>query len=320
MLLKITIILSVIFQAIAALAAIRLIKKTKYNFAWLLITIGLVSLMIIRVVDFIPLVSDFQAKDFKLLYIWIGTISSMFFALGVILIRQIFNYMHQVETKRRNTENHMLSSIIAAEESERQRLAKEIHDDLGPIMSTIRLTTSSIEQNAENPQQKMLAKNATSLIKEALKSVRNISTNLSPHMLDNFGLEKALQNFINKINASSEFTIKLELNLKDEKFGKKVQTIIYRVSCEMITNTIKHAFAKSATLKINTNDDYLLLDYSDNGKGFDVNDVLLQRHGMGISNIYSRISSLNGSVDILSDKNTGTSIKIYVPLNYELNQ
>lgn len=320
MLLKITIILSVIFQAIAALVAIRLIKKTKYNFAWLLITIGLVSLMIIRVVDFIPLVSDFQAKDFKLLYIWIGTISSMFFALGVILIRQIFNYMHQVETKRRNTENHMLSSIIAAEESERQRLAKEIHDDLGPIMSTIRLTTSSIEQNAENPQQKMLARNATSLIKEALKSVRDISTNLSPHMLDNFGLEKALQNFINKINASGEFTIKLELNLKDEKFGKKVQTIIYRVSCEMITNTIKHAFAKSATLKINTKDNYLLLYYSDNGKGFDVDDVLLQRHGMGISNIYSRISSLNGSVDILSDKNTGTNIKIYVPLNYELNQ
>ncbi len=317
MLLKITILLSVVFQVIAALMAIRLTKKTKYNLAWMLITIGLAALLVRRVVEFLPLVSDFQPQDFRLLFIWIGAISSLFFALGVILIRQIFNYIYRVESERRHAENKMLSSIISAEESERIRLSRELHDGLGPLMSSIKMTVSAIEKQAENENQKQLAANVNMLVQEALKSVKDISANLSPQMLNHFGLEPALANFINKINDSKQLQIDFKMRAKHKRLPGNVEIIIYRVACELITNTFRHADAKKASLEIEAENTHLSLNYCDDGHGFDVDEVLIRQHGMGVANIYSRISSLHGSVDILSNQGAGMNVKIYIPLKHE---
>jgi signal transduction histidine kinase len=317
MLLKITILLSVVFQVIAALMAIRLIKKTKYNLAWMLITIGLAALLVRRVVEFLPLVSDFQPQDFRLLFIWVGTISSLFFAMGVILIRQIFNYIYRVESERRHTESRMLSSVIAAEESERIRLSRELHDGLGPLMSSIKMTVSAIEQQAENDNQKQLAANVNVLVQEALKSVKDISANLSPQMLNHFGLEQALSNFINKVNDSKQLQINFKMRAKHKRLPGNVEIIVYRVACELITNTFRHADAKSAGLEIVAENTHLILNYCDDGLGFDVDEVLVKQHGMGVANIYSRVSSLHGSVDILSNPGDGMNVKIYIPLKHE---
>src|SRR6056297_1633287 len=241
MLLKITIMIAVIFQVIAAGQAMRLTKRTKYNFSWIMISIGIAALLIRRVVEFLPLVSNFQAQDFRLLYIWVGVLSSLFLALGLLLIRQIFNYMDRMEAERRKAEKQILSSVIAAEESERKRLARELHDGLGPLMSGIRMSVSALEQQVKDEKQKEIAGNANKLIQEALKSVKDISTNLSPHMLENFGLEQALKNFINKINASGDLTAILNTDFKETSLAGKAETILYRVICEMLTNTLKHA-------------------------------------------------------------------------------
>lgn len=294
--------------------AIRLTKKTKYNFAWMLITIGLASLLIRRIVEFIPLASDIRPMEFRLLYVWIGAVASMFFALGVILIRRIFSYMNKVESERRKTENQMLASVIAAEESERRRLSQELHDGLGPIMSSIKMSISAIQRETENPHQKKIAENINLMVQEAIKSVKDISANLSPHMLTNLGLEKALSNFVKKINASGDITFKLSTNSSDTRLDGKIETIIYRVACELINNTIKHADANQASIKLNIENTHLTLNYKDDGYGFDLDQVLKHREGMGISNIYSRIASLNGSIDIISNIGLGTKINIYVPL------
>ncbi len=316
MLLKITIIIAVIFQVIAAGQAMRLTKRTKYNFSWIMITIGIAALLVRRVVEFLPLVSDFQPQDFRLLYIWVGVLSSVFLALGLLLIRQIFNYMDRMEAERRKAEKQILSSVIAAEESERKRLARELHDGLGPLMSGIRMSVSALEQQVKDEKQKEIAGNANKLIQEALKSVKDISTNLSPHMLENFGLEQALKNFINKINASGDLTAILNTDFKETSLAGKAETILYRVICEMLTNTLKHARAKRAWINIHQTENAILVDYQDNGQGFNVEDVIQNKQGMGISNIYSRIASLNGSVDIKASTENGTNVKIYIPLEY----
>jgi signal transduction histidine kinase len=316
MLLKLTIIIAVIFQVIAAGQAMRLTKRTKYNFSWIMITIGIAALLVRRVVEFLPLVSDFQAQDFRLLYIWVGVLSSVFLALGLLLIRQIFNYMDRMEAERRKAEKQILSSVIAAEESERKRLARELHDGLGPLMSGIRMSVSALEQQVQNEKQKEIAGNANKLIQEALKSVKDISTNLSPHMLENFGLEQALRNFINKINASGELKAILQTDIKEESLSGKAETILYRVICEMLTNTLKHARAKRARINLHQTEHAILVNYQDNGQGFNVEEVIENKQGMGISNIYSRIASLNGSVDINASPENGTNVKIYIPLEY----
>jgi signal transduction histidine kinase len=313
MLLKITILLSVIFQVIAAGVAIGLTKRTKYNFAWMLISIALAALLIRRFVEFLPLVSDFQPQDFRLLYIWVGAISSLLFALGVLLIRQIFNYMYRVEIERRQTESRMLASVIAAEESERSRLSQELHDGLGPIMAAIRMSVSAIQHQTDSQQIKTITGNVNLMVQEALKSIKDISTNLSPHMLTNYGLEKALRNFIAKINVSKELKVQFLMETQNIKLSTKVETIIYRVACELIANTLRHAKANNAELLIKLNSEALLLNYSDNGKGFSLDDIH-EPKGMGISNIYSRISALHGSVDIQSELKNGAVVKIYVPL------
>jgi len=164
MLLKITIIIAVIFQVIAAGQAMRLTKRTKYNFSWIMITIGIAALLVRRVVEFLPLVSDFQPQDFRLLYIWVGVLSSVFLALGLLLIRQIFNYMDRMEAERRKAEKQILSSVIAAEESERKRLARELHDGLGPLMLGIRVSVSAFEQQGKGEKKKKIAGNANKLI------------------------------------------------------------------------------------------------------------------------------------------------------------
>lgn len=314
MLLKITIILSVVFQVIAALMAIRLTKKTKYNLAWMLITIGIAALLIRRIVEFLPLVSDFQPQDFRLLYIWVGAVSSLFFAMGVILIRQIFNYIARVESERRSAESKMLASVIAAEESERNRLSRELHDGLGPIMSAIRMSVSAIEKNAESDNQKQLAQNANVLVQEALKSVRDVSANLSPQMLNHFGLYKALSNFIRKMNDSKQLNILFHMNKPEYRLNGKTEIILYRVACELITNTVRHAEAKKAELEIHVDKNHLALNYCDDGQGFDADKILVKQYGMGVSNIYSRISSLHGSVEVHSDPGQGMNVKIYIPL------
>ncbi|MGC9331865.1 MAG: sensor histidine kinase [Bacteroidales bacterium] len=125
-----------------------------------------------------------------------------------------------------------------AEESERKRLARELHDGLGPLMSGIRMSVSALQKQLTNEKQKQIAENANKMVQEALKSVKDISNNMSPHMLENFGLVQALKNFINKISASSELNITLNTSLKNEKLPHKIEIIVYRVLCEMLTSIL----------------------------------------------------------------------------------
>lgn len=317
MLLKITIVLAVIFQVIAAYQALKLTKRTKYNFSWIMISIGIAALLIRRMVEFLPLVSNFQAQDFRLLYIWVGVLSSLFLALGLLLIKQIFNYIDRMEAERREAEKQLLSSVIVTEESERKRLARELHDGLGPLMSGIRMSVSALQKQLTDEKQKQIAGNANKLVQEALKSVKDISTNLSPHMLENFGLVQALKNFINKIGASSELNITYNTTLKNENFPHKIEIIVYRVICEMLTNTVKHAAASQVVINLDQTNNALMIDYADDGKGFNLQDVFNKKQGMGLSNMYSRIASINGSVDIDTAKENGIVIKIYIPLNHD---
>lgn len=314
MLLQIAIVLSVIFQAFAAFQAIRLTKKTKFNISWIIITIGFAALMIRRVVEFLPLVSDFQARDFHLAFVWMGVLSSMFFAIGLILIRQIFNYMERAEVGRRNAEKKLLSAVISAEESERQRFAKDLHDGLGPLFSSIRMSVSALNKQVHEKDSVKIVNNVNLLTQEAIKSIKDISNNLSPHMLDNFGVKKALTSFINKLELPGSMKIHFESNMDNTGYEKHFEVIIYRVICELITNTIQHADADNISILIKDTHTNISIEYSDDGKGFNLQDKEMSASGMGLSNISSRINSLKGELSIESSKGEGTKIKIYLPL------
>jgi signal transduction histidine kinase len=161
--------------------------------------------------------------------------------------------------------------------------------------------------------------NTEIVINEAIKSLKEISDNLSPHVLNNFGLVRALNNFSNKINVTKTIRINLVANMKDERFDSNVEVILYRVICELINNTIKHAHAKKIDISLTQDEDFLTIIYKDDGKGFDVNKVIEQpaSSGMGFSNIYSRINSLKGEIKIESAHKKGTLVTIKVLMHDE---
>lgn len=317
MILKILFVIAIVLQFFAVGVAIKLTRVTKFNFSWMLLTLGFILMAIVRLVEFLPYVSNIKPQDYREIFVWMGVITSLAFAIGVFMIQKIFNYMKRVEDSRRLTEKMFLNTIIQTEEKERKRFAKDLHDGLGPLLSTVKMSVSSLAQMKHDEASAEIVKNTELVINEAIKSLREISDNLSPHILTNFGLYRALNNFTNKINAARTIKINLESNLRDERFDSNMEVVLYRVICELINNTIKHAKAKKIDLNLTKESDYLYITYKDDGKGFDVSKVIDQPSGtgMGFSNIYSRINSLKGEISVESEQKKGTTASIKVLIN-----
>jgi signal transduction histidine kinase len=219
-----------------------------------------------------------------------------------------------VEDSRRLTEKMFLNAIIQTEEKERKRFAKDLHDGLGPLLSTVKMSISSLAQLEHDKSSKEIVQNTEMVINEAIKSLKEISDNLSPHVLNNFGLARAVRNFTNKINAAKVLQIKLKSNLGDIRFENNIEVVLYRVICELINNTIKHAKAKKIEIDLNIAEKNLTIAYKDDGKGFQMDKLLNQANngGMGFSNIFSRINSLKGEINVDSQPGKGTLVNIKV--------
>jgi signal transduction histidine kinase len=303
---KVALILSLLLQFVAAILAIRLTKVTKYNLSWILISIGFILMAISRMIDIMPFFYEKIPWDTARLITWMGFVTSLFFVVGVILIRRIFMFLKKVEESRREAEKRVLNAIIQTEEIERKRFAKDLHDGLGPILSTIKLSVSKLSEMDQDKSHTEVLRNTDYLINEAIKSIKEISDNLSPHMLKNIGLASAVKNFTNRIIGPKVPCIIFETDLYGKRFNEDIEVILYRVICELINNTIKHANAKNIEVLMNKQDDLILISYSDDGVGFDTNKVIHgSEKGRGYSNIVSRIRSIKGTIDVESQQDYG---------------
>jgi len=316
MVLKIVIFLTIISIIIAAIVSLKLTKRTKYNLSWVFISLGFAALLMRMVLEALPFYFDVEPRYYRLLYIWLGVASSIFFAVGLILIRKIFLYMEKIEREKRASEKRFLSVMIQAEDNERKRLAKDLHDGLGPLLSTIKMSLSALKKQDNSPQAVEILQNLDMVILESIKSIKDISNNLSPHVLDNFGLEKAVNNFLQKITTTGSISIDYRSNLKEMRFEQNMESVIYRVLCELVNNTIKHANAKKIVINLNYDIYSVSLNYKDNGEGFELDNLFKpQEKGTGLYNIYSRVSSLKGKIDIQSLPGKGTEVMIKIPFS-----
>jgi len=315
MLLQFALVLAMVLQVFAAGVAIKLTRVTKYNISWMLISAGFIIMAIRCLIEFLSTIPDFAPQTFREVFVWLGVAVSFSFAAGVFLIQKIFKYLKKVEQEKRDMEKNLLNAIIQAEETERKRFAKDLHDGLGPLLSTVKMSLSSLSRIEKDDQTKRILHNSDMVIDEAIKSIREISNNLSPHILNNFGLNKAMRNFINKINYSDSIKIKFSSNFEDERFESNTEVVLYRVLCELINNTIKHAGASLISISLEKIQNKIICRYTDNGRGFDTSHSSPAYHsGMGYSNMVTRINSLNGSFNLTSEHEKGTKAVISVPV------
>ena len=177
------------------------------------------------------------------------------------------------------------------------------------------MSLSALSREEQSPEQREIIANTSYVIDEAIRSLREISNNLSPHVLNDFGLARGVQNFIDKSAAMHDVKIRFTTNLRGERYDTDIEVILYRVICELINNSLKHAACTEVNLSLSQNGPELALDYSDNGRGF--NPQAMMDCGMGLSNIASRINSLGGMFDITSSKGKGMRAAIRVNTQQE---
>lgn len=317
MFITISLIISIILQFISAIVAVSLIKRTKYNVAWILVSIGLVLMAIRRLLELLPFLKSENELIIDSISNWIGVIISIILFIGIFYIKRIFKSLEMLDQIRSKSEKKILRAIIKTEEKERKHFAKELHDGLGPLLSSIKMLISGLKQSNDETKQKKIIDNLEVVTNEAIISIKEISNLLSPHILNNFGLFSAVKSFNEKISETGTIKIVLNSNIQGIRFDFNTETILYRVICELINNTIKHASAKSINIDIFLENKILKIYYYDDGIGFDAEEILNKEDsGMGFSNILTRLNSINGTIKIESELNSGVNINITAEIQY----
>ncbi len=245
---------------------------------------------------------------------WWKTIwADLFFGI-LILGSVLLLYRNRIRLlKKRQTEQ--IRAAIHAQEEERKRISRDLHDDIGTKLSALKLFLSSLELKAHAIHQEeivSLAQNSEQFIQEVVKDLRNLLINLSPTVLEDFGYTNAVEGLANKINETKLIHFDLNVFGFKQRLQKDYELALYRITQELINNILKHADAKNISLQTGQRDDKIVLLIEDDGKGFDVN---LHKDGYGLKNLETRTKLLNGKITIESIPGKGTTTLIEIPYN-----
>ena len=221
----------------------------------------------------------------------------------------------QANQRMIDMERRILASVIETENRERKRFSADIHDGLGPLLSSAKLYLGEIAETSSGEQLE-LTKYTQEIVDAALKNAREISNNLIPASLNEMGLYESLRSFCGKIERIKDIHFSIDFNQNGHiHLNPGLEVVLYRVLTELINNTVKHADAKNVAISLIEKNGSLDITYSDNGKGFEVAETLEKSHrGMGLNNMKDRIEALHGDIQIKSFRGMGTDINIHVPV------
>lgn len=222
-------------------------------------------------------------------------------------------YVARNITERKLMEQKMIQAIITGEEKERARLAGDLHDELGPLLSIGKMYVQMLQEEKDAYQQKVLIGKIYENIDYALRTMRNISNNLSPHLLRNFGLQTALESFFSKVQEAYPVSIQAEFEFSD-RLPEFYETSLYRAIIELVHNSLRHGEASSISLKVTRHEEKVIIEYVDNGKGFNLTLLEKPDKGIGLLNIRSRIESMAGKFIAASEIGQGVIFKFIIPI------
>ncbi|MBK3519581.1 PAS domain-containing protein [Carboxylicivirga marina] len=197
---------------------------------------------------------------------------------------------------------------IEGEEIEKERIARELHDGLGPMLTAGSIYTSVIKNKLSDDDDKALLTQLDCLISDVGKTVRDLSHNLSPAVLKDYGLEVAIDSYIKSIR-TTEFEIHFHCEIRSGLSDYK-ELALYRCITEMFNNTIKHANATRIELLVSQPKSEIIICYADNGIGFNLDESRNGKMGIGISNMQNRIETIGGQIRIMSVPGNGTTVII----------
>ena len=237
--------------------------------------------------------------------------------LAIIVVGSIISYFilsiirHQ--KKLLHIERQNANAQVKALEQDRARIANDIHDDLSPMLVSVKMLISSFDLS--HPADLGQFEKANNTLDDISKRMRAISFDLMPTVLKNKGLTAAVQEYINSVPAESGVHIKLKISNEEPTLTEEQTIHIYRIIKEIIHNTIKHANATELMLLIQEKDEHLQIVTRDNGVGFDYNSHIEANKGFGLRSLANRTTILNASIDVETRPGKGTAFFIKIPLN-----
>jgi len=225
-------------------------------------------------------------------------------------------------TERKQTQDtlRMFSrQLIEAQEDERQRISRDLHDQIGQALTAVKMNLHSVQRVCAEPEASHRIRDNIDAVDEALRLVRDLSVDLRPPLLDDLGLATALcwylDRFARRSGLAAEVTI--EMPNQNERFSRELETACFRIAQEALTNVARHARAKRVSLQLTREETLLEMIIRDNGAGFDP--AALRKRApraatLGLLGMQERAHAAGGQVQIHSEPSKGTEIRFSVPL------
>ncbi|MGB6084863.1 tetratricopeptide repeat protein [Moheibacter sp.] len=255
-------------------------------------------------------------KKNTLNYIFFGAV----LLIGIISILSYLNYKNRQKISQQRiqeleTEKQLSATqaLLQGQEDERSRMAKELHDGLGGLLSGVKL-------NLNNMQKKLIIteedgnsfEKSITLLDESISELRRVAHNLMPESILKFGLDGAIREFLQSVD-NENLKINYQSYHIENGINKQLDISTYRIIQELVNNAIKHSDASEILVQVRKDEHLLVIDVEDNGKGFDP-DSIKKESGMGLTGIRSRINYWKGSLQIESTEKEGTSVNIEIPV------
>lgn len=239
-----------------------------------------------------------------------------FAVLTLLIIFFIITVLRNQRLKVKLERNQTLKDIQLLE-NERARIAADLHDDLGALISAIKLNLECIN-TSNHPENNLIIEKTASYIDSTMQKIREISNDLMPKILEQNGLIPAVADFINKLDAKSKAKIKLINKIQEEDtISKEVKTHIFRIVQELLNNAVKHANALEINLHLSLMNKIILIKVNDNGVGFNEHLDISKMKSDGLRNIIRRSQLMDGKLFLDTGINKGTSFTIEIPLKNE---
>lgn len=205
-----------------------------------------------------------------------------------------------------------IDAMLKGQEEERSRIAKELHDGLGSLLSGTKLSFINVKDNLRlSPENKMQFEKSLSMLDNTISDLRKVAQNLMPETLVKFGLHEALRDFCSSMESSSGIKIFYMHFGVNREMSNTNEVFIYRIIQELVNNAVKHANATEIIAQLTMTVNTISITVEDNGKGFDKN-KLMEGKGSGMANIKYRVQYLNGTLDFTSSIGNGTTVNIHL--------
>ena len=220
----------------------------------------------------------------------------------------------QIKFLERQQQVVSLQSMVNGQETERTRIAKDLHDGLGGLFSTIKMHFSSLQHENENLKTNPLFSKSYDMVNTASEEVRRIAHNMMPEVLIKLGLVQASKELCNSISAGKLLQVSLQSYGMEKRLNASTEIMLFRIIQELLNNIIKHANATEAIIQFNRNDKRLSVTVEDNGRGFNLNETDDKTHA-GLESVQNRVTYLNGKLSIESEKEIGTTVMMDFLIN-----